>query len=217
MGGSGSGNWYRFDSKTLTEHCCSIDVRQLSRWGSLKPWLRYPLKWNNGSNIVVETKPGVIELSYGISHNGQPREDVHIVVPLTWSSCNYGGERPWFICPGKGCGRRVAKLYLAGKYFLCRHCYDLVYSSQRQAKAFRLLEKAQKICRRLGANNCDDLHTTQKPKGMHWRTYEKLVDEAQEVELESLHAISQKLNIIHDSVSQIDDEVNYGSTTSQRR
>jgi len=217
MGGSGSGNWYRFASKTVAEQCCSIDVRQLSRWGYLKPWLKYPLKWNNGSNIVIETKPGAIELFYGISRNEQPREDVHITVPLSWSSCNYGKKRPWFICPGKGCGRRVAKLYLVGKYFLCRHCHNLTYSSQRQAKAFRLLDKAQKICRRLGANNCNDLFGTPKPKGMHWRTYEKLVDEAQEVELESLHAISQKLNIIHDSISQIDGEVNYGSTTSQRR
>jgi len=196
MGGSGSGNWYRFDSKTIAEQCCSIDVRQLSRKGYLVQGLRYSWKWNNGSNIVIETKPGAIELFYSISRNEKPREDVHITVPLSWSSCNYGGERPWFICPGKGCGRRVAKLYMGGKYFLCRHCYDLVYLSQRQAKAFRLLDKAQKICRRLGANNCDDLFGTPKPKGMHWRTYEKLVDEAQEVELESLYAISQKLNDI---------------------
>jgi hypothetical protein len=197
MGGSGSGNWYRSDSKTIAEHCCSIDVRQLSRWGYLKPWLKYPLKWNNGSNIVIETKPRAIELFYGISRNKQPREDVHIAVPLSWSSCNYGGKRPWFLCPGRGCGRRVAKLYLAGKYFLCRHCHDLVYSSQRQAEEFRLLDKAQKICRRLGANNCNDLFGTPKPKGMHWRTYDRLVEEAQDVELESLHAISQKLNDIH--------------------
>jgi hypothetical protein len=83
MGGSGSGNWYRFDSKTLVDDCLSIDVRQLSRWGYLKPWLRYPLKWNNGSNIIIETKPGAIELFYGISRNEQPREDVHIEVPLS--------------------------------------------------------------------------------------------------------------------------------------
>lgn len=200
MGGSGSGNWYRFDSKTIAEHCCSIDVRQLSRWGYLKPWLRYPLKWNNESNIVIETKPGAIELFYGISRNEQPREDVHIEVPLSWSSCNYGKERPWFICPGKDCGRRVAKLYLAGKYFLCRHCHNLAYSSQRQAKEFRLLDKAQKICRRLGVTNCNDLFGAPKPKGMHWRTYEKLVDEAQELEQESLYAISQKLNNMHNSI-----------------
>jgi hypothetical protein len=193
MGGSGSGNWYRYDSKTIAEHCCSIDVRQLSRWGYLKPWRRYPLKWDNGRIIVVETRPGAIELFYVIPHNEQPPEDVRTTVPLSWSSCNYGEKRPWFICPGKGCGRRVAKLYLADKYFLCRHCHNLTYSSRRQSKAFRLLDKAQKICQRLGANNCNDLCDTPKPKAMHWRTYERLVEEAQETELESLYAIHSEI------------------------
>lgn len=192
MGGSGSGNWYRFDSKTVAENCLSIDVRQLNRKGCLEPGQRYYWKWQDRGDITISTRPGAIELSYGISRNVQPREDVRITVPLSWSYCNYGGKRPWFICPGKGCGRRVAKLYLAGKYFLCRHCHNLTYSSQRQAMAFRLLDKSLKICRRLGANNCNDLSVTPKPKGMHWRTYEKLVEEAQEAELESLYAISQK-------------------------
>lgn len=200
MGGSGSGNWYRSDSKTLTEHCMSIDVRRLNRKGCQEPGQKYSWKWQNGSNIVIETKPGAIELFYSIPRNEQPCKDVHITAPLSWSSCNYGGKRPWFICPSKSCGGRVAKLYLAGKYFLCRHCHDLAYLSQRQAKEFRLQDKAQRICRRLGANNCNDLFGAPKPKGMHWRTYEKLVDEAQEVELESLYAISQKLNNMHNSI-----------------
>jgi len=194
MGGSGSGNWYRSDSKTLAEHCLSIDARQLCKKGCLKPGLRYCWEWQNGCNIVIETTPEVIELAYTISRNGQPAEKVYIEVPLSWTSCNYGGKHPWFICPGKGCGRRVAKLYLAGKYFSCRHCHDLVYSSQREPKEFRLLNKAKKICRRLGGNSCNDLLTVSKPKGMHWRTYGNLVDEAQELKLESLYIITQKLN-----------------------
>jgi hypothetical protein len=65
-----------------------------------------------------------------------------------------------------------------------------------------LLNRAQKIYKMLGVNNCNDLHITPKPKGMHWRTYEKLVDEAQAFELESLYTMSQKLknmcNFIHE-------------------
>jgi hypothetical protein len=202
MGGTGSGNWYRFDSKTLAEHCMSLDVRHLNRKGCLEPWLRYAWNWQNGCNIVIETTSEAIELFYGISRNEQPREDVHIEVPLSWSSCNYGGKRPWFICPGKGCGRRVAKLYLAGKYFLCRHCHDLAYSSQRERKEFRLLNKAQKICRRLGANNCSDLFDVSKPKGMHQRTYEKLVEEAEELEHESLFVMSKKLKNKYNSIHE---------------
>ncbi|NTV27528.1 MAG: hypothetical protein HGA93_02445 [Methanothrix sp.] len=131
---------------------------------------------------------------YTIPRDGQQHEDVEIKVPLPWSSCNYGGKRPWFICPGKDCGRQVAKLYLAGKYFLCRHCHDLAYSSQREGKEFRLMNRAQKICQRLGANNCDDPLISPKPKGMHWKTYETLCDKAEELGFESLLTIFAKLN-----------------------
>jgi hypothetical protein len=194
MGGFGSGNWYRFDSKTLVEDCLNIDVRQLSRKGCLEPWLRYSWAWQNGCNIVIETTPGAIELFYTISRNEQPGEKVHIKVPLSWTSCNYGGKRPWFICPGNGCGRRVAKLYLAGKYFLCWHCHDLAYLSQRQGKEFRLIDQAHKIYRRLGVSNNDELYLKPKPKGMHQTTYNRLRYKAEELESEALRAAVIRFN-----------------------
>ena len=55
-------------------------------------------------------------------------KEVREPVPLTWTVCNFGGERPWFVCSGAGCVRRVAVLYGPGKHFLCRHCYDLTYA-----------------------------------------------------------------------------------------
>jgi hypothetical protein len=78
------------------------------------------------------------------------------------------------VCPGAGCGRRVAKLYGPGKYFLCRHCYDLRYESQREDKKTRALRKAQKIRTRLGgsANMLEPF--PEKPKGMHLDTYIRL-------------------------------------------
>lgn len=193
MGGLGSGNWCRFDSKTLAEHYLFIDVRQLSRSGCLVPGKRFDWQWRDGCNILIEIERDSIDLLYAISHDSQ-REDVHINVLLSWSSCNYGGKRPWFICPGKGCGRRVAKLYLGRKYFLCRHCHELAYSSQREGKEFRMMNRAQKICQRLGANNCDDLFNVPRPKGMHRRTYETLCDKAEELDFESLLTIFAKFN-----------------------
>ena len=48
-------------------------------------------------------------------------EDVEEPVPLAWTPCNVGGERPRFVCPGvvngARCGRRVAILYGPGKCF----------------------------------------------------------------------------------------------------
>ncbi len=202
MGGFGSGRWNGFDGKTLAEQCLNIDVRQLSRSRCLEPGQKYYWKWQNGCYIVFETKPGAIELSYTISRNGQQAETVFTKVPLSWSSCNYGGKRPWFVCPGKGCGKRVAKLFLTGKYFFCRHCHDLAYSSQRECKEFRLQNRAQRIYRRLGVDNCNDLLLATKPKGMHRKTYEKLVNEAQELESKSLYAMYEKLNKMYKFISK---------------
>jgi hypothetical protein len=121
MGGSGSGNWYRFNSKTLVESCLNIDIRKLNRKGRLEPRQRYSWKWQDGNYITIETKPEAIELDYTISYDGESKK-INYEIPLSWTSCNYGGKRPWFICPGEGCGRRVAMLYSRHGYFLCRNC-----------------------------------------------------------------------------------------------
>jgi hypothetical protein len=49
---------------------------------------------------------------------------------LTWTPCNYGGSRPWFLCPGEGCGRRVAIVYGPSSPPRCRLCRGLSYASQ---------------------------------------------------------------------------------------
>jgi len=55
-------------------------------------------------------------------------------VELTTTDLPWGGVRYWFVCPLQGCYRRVGCLYLppGGKYFGCRHCYDLSYESQSE-------------------------------------------------------------------------------------
>ncbi len=56
-------------------------------------------------------------------------ENLLYKVNMTTTPCNFNVMRYWFIC--RFCGRRVGKLYLpsGGKYFGCRHCYDLTYRS----------------------------------------------------------------------------------------
>src|SRR5262249_40295824 len=101
--------------------------------------------------------------------------DVDQEVPIHWTPCRFGGERPLFVCSvhsnGVYCGRHVTKLYLAGRLFACRHCYGLAYESQLKTSDQRGLGKAQESRIRLGAtaNMLDEF--PDKPKGMHWRTY----------------------------------------------
>ena len=71
-------------------------------------------------------------------------ESLDYKVQLTWTPCNYGGKRWWFICPlsrnGVHCQKRVGVLYLAyGAYFGCRHCYNLTYTSCQESHKFDAL------------------------------------------------------------------------------
>ena len=203
MGGVGSGNWYRFDKKTTTDECHSVDVRYLRREGLLKPGRWFSLHRSRADRetgsiggVVDGTEPPErVILTY--RHRSGPsgeREDVQEPVPLTWTACNFGGQRAWFVCPGAGCGRRVAVLYGPGSYFLCRHCYDLVYESQRENGMYRALHKAQSIRERLGGSASMMKPFPERPKGMHHDTYMRLFWEHHEAETEQLAGMREWLD-----------------------
>ena len=89
-------------------------------------------------------------------------------------------KRPWFLCPALGCNRRVAILY-GGAIFACRHCYKLAYKSQSETNVNRATRRADKIRDNLkwepGILNGEGL----KPKGMHWRIFERLYNQHQQL------------------------------------
>jgi hypothetical protein len=98
-------------------------------------------------------------------------------VPLTWTNCQLGGRRPWFICSvranGGYCGRRVAVLYLACELFACRFCCGLAYASQQKDPLVRNVSRSAKIRARLGGP-CDFFGPIpERPRGMLRRTYER--------------------------------------------
>jgi hypothetical protein len=101
--------------------------------------------------------------------------------------CRFGGERPYFVCPGVvneiACGRRVAKLYAAGAYFLCRHCYRLAYASQRDDRYARALRRANDIRMRIGGEPGIVAPFPTRPKGMHHKTYDRLKSAALNAEI----------------------------------
>jgi len=134
----------------------------------------------------MEVKGPLLLLSY-YYRSAQQGEWQYIKeqVPLVWTPCNYGGKRPWFICPGGGkswqCGRRVAFLCFAEGYFRCRRCHDLTYSSHNKSKLDRMYRKARKIRRRLGADMSLLSPIAWKPKGMHRKTFDRLRKEEEKL------------------------------------
>ena len=83
---------------------------------------------------------------------------------------------------GISCRRRVAKLYGAGRYFLCRHCYRLAYASQSEGRRDRALRRANSIRMRLGGDPGMVSPLPDRPKGMWRRTYDRLIQCIHEAE-----------------------------------
>jgi hypothetical protein len=176
MGGFGSG---RQGGKDTTGGYRTLDVRWLQRKGMLKPGLSYDLSWSRRGEpwgkIQARTGADRVTLIYRHQKHGGEWQDREYPVSLDWTPCNYGGRRAWFRCPAAGCGRRVALLYLGNAgIFACRHCYQLAYECERENTDDRATRQADKIREHLGWDAGILNLKGGKPKGMHWRTFERL-------------------------------------------
>jgi hypothetical protein len=146
MGGSGSGRWG--SRKLTTESLRRIDLAQLRR--------EHPL-----------TVRSVADVAY---QRGGEKIQANICLAVT--KTRFGGRRLWFICPS--CGGRCRVLF-AWRWLMCRRCCGLRYSSQAETRAARATRAMFKIVRTLDPSaQINDLPP--KPKGMHWSTYDRLVD-----------------------------------------
>lgn len=144
------GRWAWSDRNTV-EDCRVLSISKLTKdgvftsgpgssWSSR--WYNHQGKetgsigyWVNGEhdgNLSLEFEYTITKASTG------EVIPVHYKVDIEKTPCNYGGWRYWFICPlgrnGIACQRRIAKIYLppGGKYFGCRHCYNLTYECQKE-------------------------------------------------------------------------------------
>lgn len=194
MGGPGSGNHIRLGTKATTESQHRVDIRYLKKQGLFYAGTVGALFWSrNGEKTGsleyrIETERMI--LNYRSRPHGGEWVDVEETVYFDKTPCNYGGLRYWFLCPG--CGQRVALLYGAGKYFLCRHCYNLTYASQQEDRLFRLLRKVQNIRERLGLSGATDEPIIFKPKGMHQKTFDRLRFEVERNEMRMNYAIAAR-------------------------
>ena len=199
MGGPGSGNHRHYGAKSTTDDYRVLDVRRLAREGMLQPgrsgiwnWIR---RGKTVASISFRADRGQITLEYRRRSNGEEWVNEKYPVRLEWTRCHLGGSRPWFICPVAGCGRRVAILY-GGGIFACRHCHRLAYASSREDAADRAIRKADRIRDRLGWQRGILSEPGAKPKWMRWATFERLVDQHDELVARGLLDAAQKLGLL---------------------
>lgn len=149
------------------------------------------------ASIDVRTEPGRVILSYRQRSGGGDWKREEYPVWLDWTACTYGGRRAWFLCPARGCGRRVAILY-GGAIFACRHCYRLAYPSQRETADDRAARRAERIRERLGWEPGILNGEGGKPKGMRRRTFERLTAEHEAFVGESLAGMARRFGMLNE-------------------
>jgi hypothetical protein len=200
MGGIGSGRRYQ-GGKDTTGDYRSLDVRRLQRDGLLVSGRSFGWSWyfndEKVASIQIHTQVDRVILDYWHRKGEEEWKTQHYPVMLDWTACRYGGRRVWFICPASRCGRRVALLYLGGSgIFACRHCYQLAFACQRETPDDRAARRADRIRDRLGWDRGILNKSGDKPKGMHWKTYQKLTTKHDAFVDVSLIGIAKRLGIL---------------------
>lgn len=199
MGGIGSG---RTDGRPLVSCCCSLDINQLRRDGWLEPGWRGGLQWARDGvdvvSIMVRSEADRLHLAYRVrSGRGGRWEEIEEAVSIVRVPCRFGGSRPFFVCPGVvdgvSCRRRAVKIYGAGRFFLCRHCYGLAYKSQREQPYERVLRRIRKVRAQLGGDGNVLSSFPDRPKGMHRCTYERLWLAATAAEMMMMKNLAMRL------------------------
>jgi hypothetical protein len=191
MGGYGSG---RSGGRPTVESSLTLNLARLFDTGWLKPgiWTSGTLRWSiigtgeETASMSFEARlgkeEGDIRLRW-ISTNpwsGEKRQCENRIM-LTTSLQPFGGRRWWFVCPHTG--RRAARLYLpsGANTFDCRNAYRLAYRSQRETPRDRALSRAFALRRKLGDDGGIGTYIP-KPKGMHWRTFERALEKIDRAE-----------------------------------
>jgi hypothetical protein len=145
MGGNGSGK--RWDKKPVVEDCLPLVASHWMREGILKVGVHLSGSWywkfTHGHVCTINYEANTTDLAdaylrvmYTLPSK---KESFDYRVRLTTTRPQFGGLRWWFICPlvqgGQACGRRVGKLFSppGARYFGCRHCYDLTYTSCQES------------------------------------------------------------------------------------
>lgn len=166
-------------TRRCTDEMMALDIRQLAREGHLgmermswDAWTR-----RNGMSITLHThtRHDGLWIEWRTRARGESTwHAFNRLLTLERTTMHLGGERVWWHCPR--CDRRVAMLY-GGRELACRHCWGLTYRCRNETREDSASRQANKVRRKLGwpvgiLNDIGD-----RPKGMHQRTYLRLLNE----------------------------------------
>ena len=150
MGGFGSGRWQLHDKRRTVEDCFVLDIAELNderlfSYGFATETVPFTNAFGQaiGSvHVTIEaSKPEpYVTLRFGGGHG----RDIEQTISLKTTEPHFGGVRWWFCCP---CGDRAGKLYRLPyvRYFACRACHDLTYTSCQKSHVKTVWERLASI------------------------------------------------------------------------
>ena len=190
MGGYGSG---RSGGRPRVESGLTLDLYRLLRLKTVVAGasLGGSIVWTRvgtgervasvGYEASLTADSGRMRLYYTTTTHGGEKRDSDYPIILATTPQPLGGRRWWFRCPETG--DFVSKLYLPnGAYtFASRFAHRLGYLCQRETARDRAVSRAFALREKIGGKGGIGDYIP-RPKGMHTRTYERVMERVFEAE-----------------------------------
>jgi hypothetical protein len=166
-----------------------LDLNKLIRDGLARPgfYCRSPIRWTrtrDGAEVasasIAVKMLGEASGWFSLEIDGYRQE-----IALESRPRHFGGRQWYFVCPSRGCLVSVLWRPYGGRAFASRQAWGrrVAYGSQFETPHDRALTRAQNGRRRLGGSaSLADFHPA-RPKGMHWRTYERRLEQIYQDEI----------------------------------
>ncbi|MBU6527594.1 hypothetical protein OGR47_11435 [Methylocystis sp. MJC1] len=168
--------WLFNSRRSTTDDLRRIPVHDIVTHGLNRRGMSFSWAWwtsegrttaSVGARVEGDENEAYLHLDYTL--NGAPMRQR---IRLEALPCRFGGVRWLAFCPRTG--RSVAHLYMGHTGALSRHAYRLKFGSQRESPLDRSFRRRNRALEKLKTNSPLCLS---RPKGMHWRTYGRLLHE----------------------------------------
>jgi hypothetical protein len=178
MGGYGSGG-HNSKGKLRDVQCARLEVHELAREGKLKLGTRGWLFGTIWFEVIggPDAQQLVLEFTRK-SASGEPLDSLQQIIGCYWRKAHFGGRHLMFLC--SECHRSARVLYARYRadhheiwFFTCRKCAGVTYQSTMGHRWDRSARRVEKLRARLQWRAGGTVPI--KPRGMHERTYQRIL------------------------------------------
>ena len=194
------GQYVRVNAKETTDDYRTLSVNLCYRKGFLSPDAGIHLEWSRGDyrtatlNGKMNAPGDRMDVAYREHFGSERGPGVRRSIRIEWIPRHLGGHQAYFLCPGSGCGRRVAVLH-CGQTIGCRLCLKLNYQCQRDSAPNNALSRAERIRKRLGWEPGVFFGHGDRPPRMYRRTFERLVAEHDAWVSQSMAGLAERIGL----------------------